>query len=277
MREPQTAPSFGRYRDAVLLGAGETGAVYRAIDPELRRAVAIKVLTQRAPARLEQFRREAEALAKIAHPAIVRIYEIVFSEASAPYIVMEHCEGRPLAALLEHGALPPAQVVSIVRQAAEGLHSAHLCGVVHGDVKPENLVLSDAGTVKILDFGIAQLSDARRELGAGVVLGTPYYMSPEQARGLSIDARSDIYSLGITAFQMLAGRRPFEARSKVDVMLMQAKAPLPPLRELAACDERLARIVEKMCAKAPRDRYPRCDRLVEDLDALPRALGGRGD
>jgi eukaryotic-like serine/threonine-protein kinase len=274
MRAPQTAPSFGRYRDAALLGAGETGAVYRAIDPELRRPVAIKVLTQRAPARLEQFRREAEALAKISHPAIVRIYEIAFSGA-APYIVMEYCEGRPLAALLEHGALPPAQVVSIVRQAAEGLHSAHLRGVVHRDVKPDNLVLADAGTVKILDFGIAHLRDARRALGSGVVLGTPYYMSPEQARGLSIDARSDIYSLGITAFQMLAGRRPFEAKSKVDVMLLQAKAPLPPLRELAACDERLARIVEKMCAKAPDDRYQRCDSLVEDLDALPRALGGR--
>ncbi|HET7788075.1 MAG TPA: serine/threonine-protein kinase [Myxococcales bacterium] len=275
MGEPRPPPSFGRYRDAVLLGAGEMGAVYRALDPSLGRAVAIKVLTQRAPRHLERFRREAEVLAKIDHPAIVRIHEVVEAdeEGKGPYIVMEYCPGRLLEAVLQAGPLPPAQVVSIVRQVAEGLQTAHVRDVVHRDIKPANLVVSEAGGVKILDFGVAWLRDASRDLAGSIVRGTPYYMSPEQAMGQPIDARSDIYSLGITAFEMLTGRRPFEARSKVDVMLLQARAPLPPLRDF---DPRLARIVEKMCAKEPADRYPRCDALVADLDALPRGLGGRG-
>jgi eukaryotic-like serine/threonine-protein kinase len=280
MRESkrQGAVAFDRYTDAVMLGVGETGAVYRAFDPSLRRQVAIKVLAQRAPRHLERFRREAQALAKIAHPAIVRVYEIVAGDddGGAPYIVMEYCEGRPLEAALEAGPLPAAQAVSIVRQVAGGLRHAHLCDVVHRDVKPANLMLSDSGEVKILDFGIAWLRDAKRDLAGSVVQGTPYYMSPEQARGQAADPRSDIYSLGITAFQMLTGRRPFEAKSKVEVMLLQAKAPLPRLRDFAPCDERLAGIVEKMCAKEPAARYQRCDGLLEDLDALPPALGGRG-
>jgi serine/threonine-protein kinase len=234
-------------------------------------------VSQRAPRHLERFRLEARALAKIAHPAIVRIHEIVDGDdEQRPYIVMEYCEGRPLEAVLEGGPLPAAQVVSIVRQVAEGLGSAHRAGVVHRDVKPANLMLSDSGEVKILDFGVAWLRDARRDLTGSVVLGTPYYMSPEQAMGHPADARSDIYSLGITAFQMLSGRRPFEAKSKVEVMLLQAKASLPRLGDFSACDERLARIVEKMCANDPAHRYQRCDGLIADLDALPRALGGCG-
>jgi serine/threonine protein kinase len=275
MGEPRPAPSFGRYRDAVLVGAGEMGSVYRALDPSLGRSVAIKLLTQRAPRHLERFRREAEVLSKITHPAIVRIHEIVEADedGKGPYIVMEYCEGRPLEAVLQRGPLPPAQVVAIVRQVAEGLQIAHLRDVVHRDIKPANLVISDAGEVKILDFGVAWLRDASRDLAGSIVRGTPYYMSPEQAMGQPIDARSDIYSLGVTAFEMLTGRRPFEARNKIDVMLLQARAPLPPLRDF---DPRLARIVEKMCAKEPADRYPRCDAVVVDLDALPAALAGRG-
>ncbi|HEY6911633.1 MAG TPA: serine/threonine-protein kinase [Myxococcales bacterium] len=274
----QGAVAFDRYVDPVVLGAGETGTVYRALDPSLQRYVAIKLLTQRAPRNLEAFRREAQALGRIAHPAIVRIYEIVSGddEGGLPYIVMEYCEGRPLEAALEGGPLPAAQAVAIVRQVAEGLRHAHLCEVVHRDIKPANLMLADSGAVKILDFGIAWLRDAKRDLAGSIVLGTPYYMSPEQAMGHAVDPRSDIYSLGITAFQMLSGRRPFEARSKVDVMLLQAKAKVPHLRDFAACDERLARIVEKMCAKDPAARYQRCDGLLEDLDALPGSLGGRG-
>jgi eukaryotic-like serine/threonine-protein kinase len=277
MHEPRTAPCFGRYRDAVLVGAGEMGAVYRALDPSLDRYVAIKVLTQRAPRHLERFRLEARALARIAHPAIVCIHDIVAGDDDQrPYIVMEYCEGRPLEAVLEDGALPATRVVSIVRQVAEGLRSAHRGEVVHRDVKPANLMLSDSGEVKILDFGIAWLRDASRDPAGSMVMGTPYYMSPEQAMGHPADARSDIYSLGITAFQMITGRRPFEAKSKVEVMLLQAKAPLPRLRDVSACDERLARIVEKMCAKEPAHRYQRCDGLIVDLDAFPGAVGGLG-
>jgi predicted Ser/Thr protein kinase len=277
MREQQPAPSFGRYRDPVKLGAGGMGAVYRAKDPSLDRYVAIKVLTQRAPKYVERFRREAQVLAKIAHPAIIQIYEIVGTDEGEadPYIVMEYFEGRPLDAVVQDGALPPAQVISIVRQAVEGLRKAHANHVIHRDIKPANLMMSPSGEVKILDFGIAKLRDAKKDLTGQTVLGTPYYMSPEQAMGQPIDARSDIYSLGLTAFHLLTGKRPFEAKSKVEVMLMQVKAPLPPIRTLARCDDRIARLVEKMCAKKAVERYQSCDELLEAIDALPRALGGR--
>jgi len=277
MAEPQATPSFGRYRDPVMLGSGGMGAVYRALDPSLDRYVAIKVLTHRDPRYVERFRREAQVLAKIVHPSIIQIYEIVGSaeDTADPYIVMEYFEGRALDALLKEGPLGPAQVVSVVRQCAEGLRRAHANHVVHRDIKPGNIMMSSSGEVKILDFGIAKLRDAKKDLTGETVLGTPYYMSPEQATGYAIDARSDIYSLGITAFQLLTGRKPFEAKSKVDVMLMQVKTPLPDLTEIVPCDVRIAAIVGKMCAKKPAERYQSCDELIEAIDSLPRSLSGR--
>ncbi len=277
MSESRGTPAFGRYRDPVMLGAGGMGAVYRATDPSLHRFVAIKVLTQRDPRYVERFRREAQVLAKIVHPSIIQIYEIVGGDGddSDPYIVMEYFEGRPLDALLKDGPLGPAQVVSLLRQCAEGLRKAHANNVIHRDIKPGNILLSAAGEVKILDFGIAKLRDAKTDLTGQTVLGTPYYMSPEQATGYAIDARSDIYSLGITAFHLLTGRKPFEAKSKVDVMLMQVKTPLPDIGGIVACDPGVVRVVERMCAKKPAERFQTCDELIAALDALPRSLGGR--
>ena len=277
MSASQPTPSFGRYRDPVMLGSGGMGAVYRATDPALHRHVAIKVLTNRDPRYLERFRREAQVLAKVVHPSIIQIYEIVGSDGDAadPYIVMEYFEGRALDALLKEGPLGAPQVVSLLRQCAEGLRKAHANHVVHRDIKPGNLMLSPRGEVKILDFGIAKLRDARTDLTGQAVLGTPYYMSPEQATGFAIDARSDIYSLGITAFHLLTGRKPFEAKSKVEVMLMQVKAPLPDIRAIVPCDARVVSVVERMCAKKPADRFQTCDELLSALDALPSALGGR--
>src|SRR5919206_4017108 len=137
MPEPQALPSFGRYRDPVLLGSGGMGAVYRAVDPSLNRYVAIKVLTHRDPRYVERFRREARVLAKIGHPSIIQIYEIVGSDGDAadPYIVMEYFAGQPLDAILKSGPLPAAQVVSILRQCAEGLRKAHASDVIHRDIK----------------------------------------------------------------------------------------------------------------------------------------------
>ena len=277
MSESQATASFGRYQDAILVGSGGMGAVYRALDPSLDRYVAIKVLTHRDPRYLERFRREAQVLAKIVHPAIIQIYEIVGSDDDTfdPYIVMEYFDGQPLDVLLKQGPLAPVQVISVVRQCADGLRKAHANNVVHRDIKPGNIMMSAAGEVKILDFGVAKLRDAKKDLTGEAVLGTPYYMSPEQATGYAIDARSDIYSLGITAFQLLTGRKPFEAKSKVDVMLMQVKTPLPRIAQFVPCDERVVGIVEKMCAKKPAERYQSCDELIAAVDALPRPLGGR--
>ena len=276
MAEPPATPSFGRYQDPVMLGSGGMGAVYRALDPSLDRYVAIKVLTHGDPRYVERFRREAQVLARIAHPAIIQIYEIVGSDEDTvdPYIVMEYFDGRPLDAVLRQAALEPTQVVSVVRQCAEGLRRAHANNVVHRDIKPANIMMSSSGEVKILDFGIAKLRDAKKDLTGETVLGTPYYMSPEQATGYAIDARSDIYSLGITAFHLLTGRKPFEAKNKVDVMLMQVKAPLPDLTQIVPCDVRIAAIVGKMCAKKPAERYQSCDELIAAIDSLPRSIGG---
>src|SRR5436305_12779507 len=152
MPESQATASFGRYQDAILLGSGGMGAVYRALDPSLDRYVAIKVLTHRDPRYVERFRREAQVLAKIVHPSIIQIYEIVGSDEDTadPYIVMEYFEGRALDALLKEGPLGPAQVVSVVRQCAEGLRRAHANHVVHRDIKPGNIIMSSSREVQIL-------------------------------------------------------------------------------------------------------------------------------
>jgi serine/threonine protein kinase len=278
MPEPQQAPpSFGRYKDPVMLGSGGMGAVYRAIDPQLDRYVAIKVLTHREPRYLERFRREAQVLAKIMHPSIIQIYEIVGSDEgqSDPYIVMEFFEGRPLDAAVKAGPLPQATVVSILRQTADGLKKAHVNQVIHRDIKPANIMLADNGDAKILDFGIAKLRDAKKDLTGQTVLGTPYYMSPEQAMGHPIDQRTDIYSLGVTAFHLLTAKRPFEAKSKVDVMLMQVKNALPDISTFVQVDPRVQRIVEKMCSKQAAQRYQDTDELIAALDGLPKSLGGK--
>src|SRR3954453_6820568 len=148
---PEPPQSFGRYKDPVMLGAGGMGAVYRAIDPSLDRYVAIKVLTHREPKYIERFRREAQVLAKIMHPSIIQIYEIVGSDedSSDPYIVMEFFEGKPLDALLKEGPVPGPQVVSILRQTAEGLKKAHANQVIHRDIKPANIMVAANDDVKI--------------------------------------------------------------------------------------------------------------------------------
>ena len=275
----QPAHQFGRYRDPVLLGQGGMGAVYRCTDPSLDRFVAVKVLTHREAKYVERFRREAQVLAKILHPNIIQIYEIVGTDDESgldPYIVMEHFDGKPLDQALKMGPMPQQQLVSVLRQTAEGLRKAHAASVIHRDMKPSNIMMSAAGEVKILDFGIAKALDAKKDLTGQTVLGTPYYMSPEQAMGQPVDARTDVYSLGITAFHLLTGKRPFEAKSKVDVMMMQVKTPLPRVIENApGTDQRIADIIEKMCCKQPGARFQNCDELLQTIEGLPSNLGGR--
>src|SRR5947209_7179245 len=155
----QSLPTFGRYKDPVLLGQGGMGAVYRCTDPSLDRFVAVKVLTHREPKYVERFRREAQVLAKIIHPNIIQIYEIIGSDDDSgmdPYIVMEHFDGKPLDQALKMGPMPQSQLVSVLRQTADGLRKAHAASVIHRDIKPSNLMISPSGEVKILDFGIAK-------------------------------------------------------------------------------------------------------------------------
>ena len=258
------------------------GVVYLAQHPVFGRKVAIKLLhavLARDQDIVARFFNEARAIHMVAHENIVEILDFGQTPDGQPYFIMEYLSGESLSDAIARGPMTNEQVEAIGVQMCKALSAAHAKGIVHRDLKPHNvqLVIKPDGAlvVKILDFGVAKLRDAKKDLTGEAVLGTPYYMSPEQATGYAIDARSDIYSLGITAFHLLTGRKPFEAKSKVDVMLMQVKTPLPQIAQFVPCDERVAGIVEKMCAKKPGERYQSCDELIAAIDALPRPLGGR--
>ena len=273
---PSQWPVYGgRYAVEAELGRGGMGRVLRARDLKLGRAIALKVLVPGKHDEQQQvrFEQEARAAGALDHPNIVAVHD-VGGHGDEAYIVTELLEGETLRLVMKNGPLAPEKVLDLGTQLADGLAAAHRKGIIHRDLKPENLFLTEEGRLKILDFGIAKLRDAKKDLTGETVLGTPYYMSPEQATGYAIDARSDIYSLGITAFHLLTGRKPFEAKNKVDVMLMQVKAPLPDLTQIVPCDVRIAAIVGKMCAKKPAERYQSCDDLIAAIDSLPRSIGG---
>jgi serine/threonine-protein kinase len=208
---------FGPFVIVELLGRGGMGRVYRTRDERLLRDVAIKVLPPgaRDAAQGQRLLREARAAARISHPNVAAIFDIGF-EGNVPFIVMELCGGRSLRSVVSAGALPLPRAAPIATQIADGLAAAHLHGIVHRDLKPENVMVADDGWVKILDFGLARVElgaaaggDAPFHTQAGQIMGTPAYMSPEQARGDAVDARSDVFSFGALLLEMLSGRSPF--------------------------------------------------------------------
>jgi hypothetical protein len=266
-------PSIGPYRVEGVLGQGGTAIVLRAHDPTLDRPVAVKLvdrlLDDEARAR---FLVEARAAGRIVHRNVVQVYG-VGDHSGRPYIVQELVDGRPLSELLEtRGRLSPGSVIDIGTQAAEALEQAALAGVVHRDVKPQNLLVDDVGQVKLTDFGVAKLTQAPSALTEiGTTLGTPHYMSPEQSRGEALDWRADQYSLGATLYHLLAGRPPFDADNTLALLLKHQNEALVPLRSLVPeCPPALARAVERMLEKAPEQRF---EAYAELLDALDRAAG----
>src|SRR5713101_7997475 len=221
---------LGPYEIIAPLGAGGMGEVWRARDPRLGREIAIKVLPEELSSdreRLKRFENEARAASALNHPNIVTIHEIGEADGRA-FLVMERIEGQTLRELLLEGALSPRRLLPIAFQIADGLARAHESGIVHRDLKPENLMVTKDGLVKILDFGLAKLAPPETKpgsltaaptvsigTGAGTVLGTVGYMSPEQASGKPIDYRSDQFSLGAILYEMAAGRRAFERSTAV--------------------------------------------------------------
>ena len=219
----QPALHIGPYEIVGWLGAGGMGEVYRARDPRLGREVAIKLIPEMFATdanRVLRFEQEARAAGQLNHPNILAVYDVGI-HAGAPYVVSELLEGESLRSRLQKGALPSRKAIDYARQIAEGLAAAHDKGIVHRDVKPDNLFITSDGRVKILDFGIAKLTrpsdDAAQHTGlpteteAGMVVGTAGYMSPEQVRGEAVDARSDIFSVGATIYEMITGRSAFTA------------------------------------------------------------------
>jgi serine/threonine protein kinase len=248
------------------------GEVYRATDTRLGRDVAIKVLPElftRDPERLVRFEREARVLASLNHPNIATIHGIEEIDGIR-FLVLELVEGVTLREKFAECALPIESLVRLAIQIAEGLAKAHAAGVVHRDLKPDNLMLTEDGYVKILDFGIA----ARLDHGDGEkasISGTPFYMAPEQIRGVPPTPATDIYAFGATAFHLATGRPPFHKGNVIDSHL---KAPPPnPLDLVPDLDPELGRIILRCLEKEPGDRYQSAAELLADLEGLSQAGG----
>lgn len=275
-----TDPLIGRvvdgYRIDRLLGAGGMGRVYRAHDSRLDRNVAIKFLARSTPEQEVRFQREALAISAINDPNVAAIFTRGVYAGQA-YYVMEYLDGDSLARCLSPGerlALPRA--IDFLQQAARGLAAAAERGLIHRDVKPSNLMLQGSDRLKVVDFGLARRLGGDLSLTeTDTTIGTPHYISPEQALGQATDHRSDIYSLGATFYHLLSGFPPFEAETPVSLLLQHVNSPLPPLRSRnPRVPPAIARIIERMMAKDPAQRYPT---YAELLDDLARAAPGRGE
>ena len=269
---------LGTYEIVAPLGAGGMGEVYRAHDANLRRDVAIKVLPASVaadPDRVARFEREARAVAALTHPNILAIHDFG-SRDGISYAVTELLEGETLRDLLERGPLAPAKAASVTAQIARGLEAAHARGIVHRDLKPENVFVLEDGHVKILDFGLAKsdVSDVAVTssglTGAGLVLGTAGYMSPEQVRGEATDHRSDIFSLGCVLYELIAGRRAFKSDSAIDTLHATLHAD-PDLTVVGQRSAALVRIVSRCLEKKPSSRFQSAADLRFALESVEEA------
>jgi serine/threonine-protein kinase len=264
------------------LGRGAMAEVYLAQQMSLGRQVALKVLNAELaldPNYVRRFHHEARAAAALVHGCIVQIYE-VGQEDGIHFIAQEYVPGRNLGEVIRGtGSIAPRVALDILRQVASALAKAASEGIVHRDIKPENIMLARSGEVKVADFGLARVQgDAGVNLTQiGVTMGTPLYMSPEQIEGHKLDSRSDIYSLGVTAYHMLAGEPPFTGDSPLAVAVQHLNQPLPPLASRRPdVPSRLAEIVERMLAKKPEDRYSDPAKLSQELNALAADGVGAG-
>jgi serine/threonine-protein kinase len=279
VRLPNSAPPFqrlGKYELQTEIGRGGFGTVYVAWDPMVGRKVAIKVLIAGSdPDLLVRFRNEASSAGKLRHQNIVTIYDFG-EEQGIPFIVMELLDGQDLHQIVTGTArLPLSHMVSILSQSAAGLHHAHLNGLVHRDVKPGNIMVLRDFSVKLLDFGIARLLRAAstRLTQQGMLIGTAKYMSPEQLRGDDSDALSDIFSLGVVAYELLAGKHPFQCTDPAAVVYAITSTEPEPLRKYAAdCPAALEEVVMRALTKDRDRRYQSAEDIVLDLDPILREL-----
>lgn len=281
VRSRQIAPrSLSHYTLLRKLGEGAMGEVYLAQDGRDGRKVAIKVLPHRFSDDTEfiaRFRREAEAACRLKHPGIVEGYEIGLDQGCHFY-AMEYCEGEPLDRIIaRRGALPWARAVRVTLDIARSLEYAHSHGLVHRDIKPANIIHAGNESAKLLDLGLSKNvcdRNASFRTASGAVVGTPHYISPEQATGeKDLDGRADLYSLGATLYHLVTGATPFDGRTAVEIMYKQVHAQLPNPQDLIEdLPEGVVHVLRRMMAKDPRDRYADCGRCADDLEEL---LAGR--
>ncbi|GMV28124.1 MAG: hypothetical protein AMXMBFR59_02490 [Rhodanobacteraceae bacterium] len=270
---------LGHYDIVAELGRGGMGVVYKGYESSLNRYVAIKVLAESLAhdeSVKERFLREARSMASLNDPHIIQIYFIGEHEGQT-FFVMEFVEGESLGSLLKRdGKLRPEQAARVIYQTAMGLATAHDKGVIHRDIKPGNLMVTSRGAIKIADFGIALVTQdfSKKLTSTGEFVGTPGYLSPEVCLGKPVDSRSDIFSLGIVLFEMLTGRMPFTDESPLGLMLEVVRAEIPDVRQLNSdVDAELSRILSRMIAKDPNERYNNCHELADDLRQHPLLAG----
>ncbi|MFJ3328228.1 protein kinase [Streptomyces griseus] len=283
------AVAGGRYQLRDLLGEGGMASVYLAYDSALDRQVAIKTLHTelgREQSFRERFRREAQAVAKLQHTNIVSVFDTGEDElggALMPYIVMEYVEGQPLGSVLatdirDHGAMPADKALKVTADVLAALETSHEMGLVHRDIKPGNVMMTKRGVVKVMDFGIARAmqSGVTSMTQTGMVVGTPQYLSPEQALGRGVDARSDLYSVGIMLFQLLTGRIPFDADSPLAIAYAHVQEePVAPSSINRAVTPAMDALVARALKKNPNERFPSAAAMRDEIARVLNASGGQ--
>jgi serine/threonine-protein kinase len=266
----------GRYRVQAKIASGGTSTVYRGLDERLDRPVAVKVMDARYAGDeqfLTRFRMEARTVARLKHPGLVAVYDQGL-DARHPFLVMELIEGGTLRELLiERGPMPPHAVAAVLRPVLGGLGAAHRAGLVHRDVKPENVLISDDGEVKIADFGLVRAVAAAGITSASVILGTAAYLSPEQVRDGKATPSSDVYAAGILTYELLTGRTPFSGDSPLAVAYQRLDTDVPPpSAAIEGVPTQFDELVGRATARDPADRYADAGELGAELDAIAEEL-----
>lgn len=269
---------IGRYEIKAELGRGGMATVYRAYDPSFDREVAVKVLPREMmhdPQFRSRFGREIKMIASLEHPSIVPVYD-VGDDDGQPFFVMRFMNGGSLSDVIEKGSVSLQDTARIVEKIAQGLAHAHRKGIIHRDLKPDNILFDEEGDPFISDFGVAKLSESSSNLTGSGVIGTPAYMSPEQAQGIEIDHRSDVYGLGVIVYQMLSGHQPYSADTPMGVVVKHITEPVPEiLKVLPTLQPEIDAVIKVAMAKDRTQRYENTIELAKALNVI--AFGNAGN